>query len=178
MEAQELLDIVQKGESSKVQFKERMPHGDSLAHEMIAFSNSHGGIILFGVNDKTGGLNGLAFAEIQELNRQVVNAASQKIYPSIVITTETVQVENNNIVVVEITEGISKPYKDNNGIIYIKNGSDKRKVTSNEELARLLQSGGYLYADEQIIVGGSLDDIDMDCFSVFLEKNTERLFRI
>jgi predicted HTH transcriptional regulator len=170
MEAQELLNIIQRGESSKVQFKERMPHLDSLAHEMIAFSNSQGGIIIFGVNDKTGGLNGLSFAEIQELNRQIVNVASQKIYPSIVITTETVHADDNNIVVVEVAEGINKPYKDNNGIIYIKNGSDKRKVTSNEELSRLLQSGGSLYADEQLIGGSSTDDIDMSCFNAFLEK--------
>jgi predicted HTH transcriptional regulator len=170
MEAQELLDIVQKGESSTVQFKERMPHGDSLAYEMIAFSNSQGGIIIFGVNDKTGGLAGLSFAEIQELNRQIVNIASQKIYPSIVLTTGTVRVEGNNVVIVEVAEGINKPYKDNNGIIYIKNGSDKRKVTSNEELSRLLQSGGSLYADEQLVGGSSIDDIDMNCFNAFLEK--------
>jgi len=51
---QELLNIIDGGESSAVQFKERLPHPDSLAHEMIAFSNSHGGKIIIGVNDKTG----------------------------------------------------------------------------------------------------------------------------
>ncbi|GHV45242.1 hypothetical protein AGMMS49546_30600 [Spirochaetia bacterium] len=59
MKKNELLTIIHGGESSKVQFKERMPHPDSLAHELIAFSNSHGGIIIFGVNDKTGALNGI-----------------------------------------------------------------------------------------------------------------------
>jgi len=33
---QELLQIINGGESSTVQFKERLPHPDSLAHEMIA----------------------------------------------------------------------------------------------------------------------------------------------
>ena len=64
MDSTELLTIINLGESSKVQFKERMPHPDSFAHELIAFSNSKGGIIIFGVNDKTGALNGLSFTEI------------------------------------------------------------------------------------------------------------------
>lgn len=45
MKASEILEIIQQGESSKVQFKEKLPHTDSLAHELIAFSNSKGGII-------------------------------------------------------------------------------------------------------------------------------------
>lgn len=77
MNPSELLDIIQKGESSKVQFKERLPHPDSLAQEMAAFSNTQGGLIIIGVNDKTGALNGLSFAEIQATNMQLVNVSSQ-----------------------------------------------------------------------------------------------------
>ena len=68
MEALELLELIQKGESSTVQFKERLPHPDSLAQEMVAFSNTEGGIIIIGVNDKTGAINGLSFHEIQATN--------------------------------------------------------------------------------------------------------------
>ena len=39
------------------------------------------------------------------------------------------------LLVVNIEEGFSKPYKDTSGTIYIKNGADKRKVTSNDEIA-------------------------------------------
>jgi len=65
MNSSELKKIIKLHESSKVQFKERMSYADSMAHELIAFSNSKGGIIIFGVNDKTGNLNGLTFSEIQ-----------------------------------------------------------------------------------------------------------------
>ena len=130
MNEQELLQIIKKGESSKVQFKERLPHADSFAHELIAFSNSQGGIIVIGVSDKTGALNGLSFAEIQQINQQIVNIASQKVYPPVYLTTDTITVNDNQILVVTVDEGLSKPYKDSNGIIYLKNGSDKRKVTS------------------------------------------------
>jgi predicted HTH transcriptional regulator len=125
MDSVELLAIIKRGESSKVQFKERLPHIDSLAHELIAFSNSLGGKIIFGVNDKTGELNGLSFSEIQQINQQIVNIASQKVYPPVFLTTETVTVNDNQILVVNIEEGLSKPYKDSKGnkIFYADNPS-------------------------------------------------------
>ncbi|AEF80157.1 RNA-binding domain-containing protein [Leadbettera azotonutricia] len=174
MNEQELLAIIQGGESSKVQFKERLPHLDTLAHELIAFSNSQGGIILFGINDKTGKLNGLSFAEIQQLNQQLVNTASQKVYPPVYLITETIPVQGNNIVVVTVNEGGDKPYKDSNGTIYVKNGADKRKVTSNDEIARLLQSRKSLYADESLINGSSINDIDLDQFNSFILRKYKK----
>lgn len=54
MNAIELLDIINTGETSRVQLKERISSIDSLAGEMIAISNSLGGMIIVGVKDKTG----------------------------------------------------------------------------------------------------------------------------
>ena len=172
MNEQELLLFIKGGESSKVQFKERLPHPDSLAQELIAFSNSHGGIIIFGINDKTGELNGLSFSEIQQLNQQLVNIASQKVYPPVYINTETVSLQSNQLVIVTIEEGLSKPYKDSSGIIYVKNGSYKRKVTSNDEIARLLGSRNLL-ADETEIFDSGLKDLDTRLFSEYFKKEFE-----
>jgi predicted HTH transcriptional regulator len=176
----ELVNMINGGESSKVQFKERLPHLDSLAHELIAFSNSQGGIILFGVNDKTGALNGLSLQEIQDLNQRIVNTASQKVFPPVNITTETVLVKGNRIVAVSVEEGLSKPYKDSNGIMYVKNGADKRKVTSNDEIARLLGSRN-LQVDETEIFDSSITDLDERLFSAYFKKEfgqtyTEKVF--
>lgn len=169
MNEQELLQIINGGESSKVQFKEHLPHLDSLAHEMIAFSNSRGGMIVFGVNDRTGALNGLSFEEIQKINQQAVNVASQKVYPPVYLTSDTVSVKGRQIVIINIDEGISKPYKDSNGTIYVKNGSDKRKVTSNDEIARLLRSRSLL-ADETEVFDSGIKDLDSWLFSEYFKK--------
>ena len=169
MESEELLSIIKGGESSKVQFKERLPHVDSFAHELIAFSNSRGGTIIFGVNDKTGELNGLSFGEIQQINQQIVNIASQKVYPPVYLTTETVTVNDDRLLVVNVDEGISKPYKDSNGTIFVKNGSDKRKVTSNDEIARLLGSKN-LFADETEIFDTGIKNVDKWLFSEYFKK--------
>ena len=54
MTADELKDICLCGETTKVQFKEAPIPQKELAREMIAFANSKGGVMLFGVADKTG----------------------------------------------------------------------------------------------------------------------------
>jgi len=170
MDSIELLEIINRGESSKVQFKERLPHPDSFADELIAFSNSQGGIIVIGVNDKTGELNGLSFSEIQQTNQQIVNIASKKVYPPVYLTTDTVTVNDSQILVVTVDEGLSKPYKDANGTIFFKNGSDKRKVTSNDEIARLLGSRN-LFANEMEIYDSGMKDLDARLFSEYFKKN-------
>ncbi len=43
MNTNELLDSISTGETSKIQFKEILPHKDSIFQEIIAMSNSLGG---------------------------------------------------------------------------------------------------------------------------------------
>lgn len=174
MDALELLDLIQMGESSKVQFKVRVNNANSIGAEMVAFSNTKGGMIIVGVDDKTGEINGLSFEELQSTNELLANAASNNVKAPIYIYTETVKVEEQNLIVVHISEGTSKPHMDNNGIIWVKNGSDKRKVVAKEEIARLLQSSGNLFADETIVTGTTVNDIDEEYFQKFILAKTKK----
>lgn len=174
MDALELLDLIQMGESSKVQFKVRVNNANSIGAEMVAFSNTKGGLIIVGVDDKTGEINGLSFEELQSTNELLANAASNNVKAPIYIYTETLKVDGNNLVVAHIAEGASKPHMDNNGVIWIKNGSDKRKVIAKEEIARLLQSSGNLYADETIVNGTTVNDIDEIFFQDFIVAKTKK----
>jgi ATP-dependent DNA helicase RecG len=181
MEALEILELIQKGESSSVQFKERIIKGKSsdaydIAIEMVAFSNSKGGLIIIGINDKTGALNGLSFQEIEATNGLLANAASENVKSPIIIFTEQVTVNGQTLIVVQIKEGTDKPFRDNKGIIWVKNGSDKRKVVSNDELMRMLQSSGNIAADEEPLVNTTNNDIDIDFFKDFVQKKTGKSF--
>lgn len=71
------------GETSTIQFKERIEDAYKLGCELVAFSNSLGGRLLVGVNDKTGELNGLSFAELQKMTTLLSNTASENVKPSI-----------------------------------------------------------------------------------------------
>src|SRR5437660_5429503 len=117
MEAAELLDIIAKGEDTAHQFKANVTNVDSLAQEMVAFSNSGGGMLLIGVSD-AGTFAGLSSADMARLNQLVSNAASQSVRPPINPRTENVFMPGGLVMVVLIGDGISKPYMDNSGAIW------------------------------------------------------------
>jgi ATP-dependent DNA helicase RecG len=104
----------------------------------------------------------------------LANSASNNVKAPIYIYTETVKIEEQNVIVAHISEGTSKPHMDNNGIIWVKNGSDKRKVIAKEEIARLLQSSGNLFADETLVNGTTVNDIDEDFFKEFVVSKTKK----
>lgn len=170
MNTKELLDIIGKGETSKVQFKANVTNEQSIAQEMVAFANTKGGTILIGVDDKTWEIIGLTDSDLRRLTNLMVNASSQHIKEPLFIETDTIDYEGKKVMIINVPEGIAKPYKDNDGIIFMKNGANKRKVTSNEEISRLLQSSGYLYAEDKIIGNSSIDDINFMKFSSFYEQ--------
>ena len=165
MNAIELLDIISTGETSKVQFKREIDSDDSIAAEMIAMSNSKGGLILLGVEDKTGQIVGLDYQQLQSFNNRLATIANDKVKPQVFIQTEVVSISSGDnekkVLVVEISEGVGKPYKDKNGAIWVKQGSDKRRLTDNNEQIRLFQQSGILYLDEMIIPQTSIGDIEL-----------------
>lgn len=170
MNQEELLKTIKQGETSKVQFKQKLEHKDAIAAEMIAFANSKGGVILFGIEDKTGAIIGLDYQQLQETGNALSNIANDFVKPQIFITTEVVDLNEKSILIASIEEGTSKPYKDRNGTIWVKQGSDKRKLTDNSEQIRLFQQNGLLFADEMIVPNTSLDDIDSEKIRLYLEK--------
>ena len=167
MNAAALLDLVAGGENSRVQLKENATNPTSVAQEIVAFANSKGGTLIIGVNDKTGDITGLSFADLQRINNLLTTAANDLVKSPVVFETETVDVEGKKVLVAYIPEGTDKPHTDKDGLIFIKNGSDKRKVTSKEELARMLQSSGNLYAEQMLVRGSSVKDLDWGLFREF-----------
>lgn len=164
MEAIELINLISAGETSTVQFKLQLDRNDknSVIDEMVAMSNSVGGIIVFGVDDKTGTVRNMGYDELQETGRDLSNYATDSVKPSIFITTEVVNLGGRNVLITNIPEGTAKPYKNNNGTIYVKQAGDKRKVTDNSEILRLFQSNGTVFPDEMIVNGTSFVDVDLE----------------
>ena len=174
MDSKELQQIVACGETSTVQFKEHFSNQDSIAAEMVAMSNACGGMILFGIKDKTGEITGLPYPEIQQINSMLANIATNLLRPVIYIQTETVIIDGHSVLVVRIAEGDNKPYKDLHGVIWTKQGADKRKVMENSEIIRLFQCSGMLYADEQPIPFTSEKDVNGSILDEFIRKEYGR----
>lgn len=169
METTELIEIISRGEDSKHQFKENITNINSLAAEIVAFSNSNGGKLLVGVADSNE-VSGLSGDDIGRLNQLLSNAASQSVRPPINPETENISHPNGLVLIISIPAGVSKPYMDNNGAIWVKSGADKRKVTSREEIQRMFQSSGLIHGDEIPANGITVSDIDNDYFSNFFNR--------
>ena len=170
MREDELRKIVSQGETSRVQFKLRIENNDSIAAEFIAMANSKGGKVIVGVQDKTGDIVGLDYAGLQSTGSAVSSIANELVKPQVFITTEAVSCGDTNVLVIYVEEGIAKPYKDRNGTIWIKQGCDKRKLTDNSEQIRLFQQNGLLFADEMIVPGTGISDIDESKVKEYLAK--------
>jgi ATP-dependent DNA helicase RecG len=162
----EILEIISRGEDSKHQFKVDVTNATSLASEMVAFANTNGGFILIGV-DKNNNIIGLSDDDIRRINLLISNTATNNIKNPINPITENLQIGNNKIIVVKIEEGLDKPYLDNDGAVWVKSGSDKRKVTSKEELRRLFQSSDIFHADEVPVRSATIDELDLNLFKEF-----------
>ncbi|WP_435550179.1 RNA-binding domain-containing protein [Desulfobacterium sp. N47] len=171
MEAIELIELIRRGEDGQTQFKQSqdVTNAKSLAGEMVAFANSKGGRIFIGV-DNNGSVTGLSPNDIRRINQLISNTATDCVHPSINPETENIPIGEKLVIIVTVPEGISKPYSDNDGVFWVKSGSDKRRVTSREEVQRMLQSAGLVHADEVPVEGTTSGDIDMEHFVAFFKK--------
>ena len=92
------------------------------------------------------------------------------VVPSIIHTVDTVPVEGGSVVVATIKEGNNKPYHDNKGTVWLKNGADKRKVFDNAELAEMMTECGSFAPDEATVQNATLDDLDDDTLKQYLQN--------
>ena len=171
----DILKQIKAGEVSGVQFKERILDKYDIACELVAFSNSHGGKLVVGIKDKTGETNALSYSEVQETTNLLSDIASENVVPSILIKIDTVEVEDGNLVIATVKEGLNKPYHDNKGIVWVKNGADKRKVFDNAELAEMMTDCGSFAPDEAGVRDATVNDLDAATIKQFLGNRFERV---
>ena len=171
----DILKQIKAGEVSGVQFKERILDKYDIACELVAFSNSHGGKLVVGIKDKTGETNALSYSEVQETTNLLSAIASENVVPSILIKIDTVEVEDGNLVVATVKEGLNKPYHDNKGIVWVKNGADKRKVFDNAELAEMMTDCGSFAPDEAGVRDATVNDLDATTIKQFLGNRFDRV---
>ena len=171
----DILKQINAGEVSGVQFKERILDKYDIACELVAFSNSHGGKLVVGIKDKTGEINALSYSEVQETTNLLSDIASENVVPSILIKIDTIEVENGNLVIATVKEGLNKPYHDNKGIVWVKNGADKRKVFDNAELAEMMTDCGSFAPDEAGVRDATVNDLDATTIKQFLGNRFERV---
>jgi len=174
METLELIERISNGEDSYTQFKAQAVSSKDLAKEFVAFSNAEGGILIFGVSDD-GEIKGLGTDEIESLGQLIGNVANDLVKPPIHPLIQIMSIGDEKLVIVSIKNGTSKPYATSSGDYYIKSSSDKKKI-SQEELRRLFAESKRLYADEDIVNGTTISDLNSEQFFIFLEKDNIQVY--
>jgi ATP-dependent DNA helicase RecG len=153
----QVLELISQGESASLEFKEEQVRPESLAREMVAFSNTFGGIILVGVTD--GGII-TGIGKTAEIEQRVVNVARHSVVPALCPTVERVVLDDGkSLCVVTIGKGTAKPYQTLDGKFLLRVGSTNRQATQ-EELSRLFQAAGLVHFDISPVEGTGFDDLD------------------
>ena len=106
MSKADLINLVERGESSFLEFKQKVASPEKLAREIAAFANSEGGIILVGIGDK-GELIGLETYLEEEF--WLKQAAEQECLPPVKIKLELFQMGQKDILIVRVPEAPDKP---------------------------------------------------------------------
>ena len=170
MTKEDILRLRDTAEQTRVQFKERVTRDNKydVSCEMVAQSNSRGGMIVVGIDDKTGRINPLSFVEVQETTNLLGSLASEGVVPQILLDIENVQMDGGVIVVATVKQGKNKPYRDSKGIVWVKQGADKRKVFDNAELIAMLMENGQMHPDSMPVNGTSIKDLDENTLRDYL----------
>lgn len=130
----QMVEITSKdllGESTQVEFKDKLPENiQKLAKEIAAFASTEGGRIYLGINDE-GEINGVDESEISsfdKLQQRIAGITSNVIRPAISVAIEQYWVGDKMIIQVNIPKGSEPVYYVRN-IPYIRDLTTSRPAT-------------------------------------------------
>lgn len=144
MNRKQLIRLIEDGENLNIEFKQRFSDFEKIAKEIIAFANTNGGVIIFGIND-----NGKVYGvdSEKEVKELVELTISNYCEPSIEYHLSFIELNNKEIVVVEIPESKEKPHRIQdykNGIdlntsqVYIR--VNDKSIPAGKEMIKLMQT--------------------------------------
>jgi ATP-dependent DNA helicase RecG len=151
-----LLELIAQGENSSVEFKRVEVHPESLAKELVAFSNTLGGVVLIGVDDNGQIIGTQARPNIEEW---VTNVVRNNIIPAICPKIESYRTDGKTVIVIQVDKGPDKPYQSIDGKYWLRVGSTNRMATK-EELSRLFQQAGLVHYDIAPVDRTHISDLD------------------
>ncbi len=104
----ELKELIEEGENLYCEFKRKFSTPEKIAREMIAFANTRGGIILFGIDDNKEVVGVDSEKSETEL---ILDAAKNFCEPPLEININYMDIQGKEVVIVEIPESKNKPHR-------------------------------------------------------------------
>jgi len=162
----DLKELIERGESQDLEFKESPRLKDEIGETVSAFSNSDGGTVVVGVSN-SGGVSGVDIGAntLEELANYIKRNTDPQIFPSVKIR----EVDGKNIVMVAVEESQEKPVFFKNHA-YMRVGKTNQMISSSELRKLAKESGEKIYWDERVCADASLEDIEEEKVRLFLRK--------
>lgn len=163
----ELHEIIENGENDKIEFKRKFSSTEKIAKEMIAFANSKGGKILFGIDDD----KSIKGVESEKGELELISTAARfHCEPEILFSTEIILFKSKDIVIVDIQESKTKPHRliteniDNDQKVYVR--LNDKSILASKETIRILRNSNEDSPALKVYIG----DMEKALFD-FLNQN-------
>lgn len=139
----ELLELIEGGEDLQTEFKQRFSSSEKIAKEIMAFANTSGGVIIFGVDDNKQVVGVQSEKEEAELFRI---AAEDFCEPPVEYEIDYYVVDGKELVIASIPESSQKPhrlqdYHDfdiNTASVYVR--VNDKSIQASKEMIRILKA--------------------------------------
>lgn len=166
----DIASILEHGEDHLNEFKSGRFRNESLAKEVVAFSNSRGGSIFIGI-ENDGTVTGIDNGRVEE---RIINICRNHIEPSVLPEIFFHRHDSGKKVIeVAIPKGMFKPYQvKGQNRFYVRVGTVSIEP-SMPELIRLLQSGGLYHFEITSLPGTSLTDLDLLRFREYCQTHRQ-----
>lgn len=108
MNRKEVKELIEEGENLQIEFKRKFTSHEKIAREMIAFANTRGGFILFGIDDD----KSIVGVESEKSEAElIIKTAREYCEPALDIKLDFVNLEDKEIVIASIPESEDKPHR-------------------------------------------------------------------
>lgn len=150
----ELNELIEGGENDRVEFKRKFSSPVKIAKEMIAFANSKGGSILFGIDDD----KSVVGVESEKGELELI-ATAAKFYcePEIDFDTDIMLLKRKDIVVVNIEESRTKPHRlvtdDESGEQKVYVRLNDKSILASKETVKILRNSNHDSPPVKISIG-------------------------
>lgn len=146
-----------RGESNKAEFKVMLPkNSEKYTKTIVAYANTQGGKLFFGVDDETREIVGVDEALLFQTMDSIANAVSDSCEPQIVPEIEPYTIEGKTVIIVTVAPEPQRPYylkyKGKEKGTYIRVGATTR-LASPEKIKELEMEGSKISWDELTCIG-------------------------
>ncbi len=156
-------DLLQRHESKTLEFKRDASSIRPIMKTLSAFSNTAGGTLLLGVEDRTRRVRGIS--DPLDLEERIMNLATDGISPQILPEVDILPYRSKTLLAVTVFPGALRPYYisrlGREKGAYVRVGSTNR-LASLEILAELDRTAHHISFDEQPMPRLTRADLDLD----------------